>query len=212
MRKLIPYASRTGTKKNLLFLKAHGWHLMVSAKGVLRTEGFRYSLDNGAWTAYQRNKPFDTEAYIRAVDQLGSAADFIVLPDIVCGGLTSLQMSLSWLPYTRTVTKLTKVLIPVQDGMLHEHVEPFLSPKVGLFVGGSTEWKEATIPYWAALAHRTSAYCHVGRVNSRRRIRMCGLAGVDSFDGSGPSRFIKHAETLQRELDLLITQGKTCPL
>lgn len=42
---MIPYASRTGTKRNLDAMRANGWGLLVSAKGVLRTEGFPY-----AWT------------------------------------------------------------------------------------------------------------------------------------------------------------------
>lgn len=40
---MVPYASRTGTKQNLAAMRANGWHLLVSAKGVLRTEGFKFT-------------------------------------------------------------------------------------------------------------------------------------------------------------------------
>src|SRR3546814_4879783 len=52
-RTVIAYASRTGTRRNLDALRDAGWRLMVSARGVLRTEGFPYELDNGAWTSFQ---------------------------------------------------------------------------------------------------------------------------------------------------------------
>lgn len=95
---MIAYASRTGTRRNLDALRAAGWRLLVSAKGVLRTEGFaRYGLDNGAWTAFQRGEPFDDNAFLAAVEQLGESADFVVVPDIVRGGHDSLRFSFRWL-------------------------------------------------------------------------------------------------------------------
>ncbi len=42
---------------------------------------------------------------------------------------------------------------------------------------------------WAELARERGAICHVGRVNSARRIHLCASAGVTSFDGSGVSRY-----------------------
>lgn len=99
---MIAYASRTGTRRNLKALREAGWRLIVSARGVLRTEGFPYALDNGAWTAFQEwlkgARPvnlLDLGAFLRAVRLLGGGADWIVLPDIVMGGETSLNPCLS---------------------------------------------------------------------------------------------------------------------
>lgn len=39
-------------------------------------------------------------------------------------------------------------------------------------------------------------YLHVGRVNTKKRIRLCQEAGADSFDGSGVSRFSAHLPVL----------------
>ncbi len=81
MTDLVGYASRTGTKRSLAALREAGWRLLVSAKGVLRTEGFDYALDNGAWTAHQKGEPFDVPAFEKAVEALGTGADWIVAPD-----------------------------------------------------------------------------------------------------------------------------------
>ncbi|WP_185641291.1 hypothetical protein [Burkholderia stagnalis] len=136
---LVDYASRTGTRRNLVALRAAGWLLLVSAAGVLRTEGMSYALDNSAWTAYQQGQAFDEDAFMRALDKAGADADWIVLPDIVAGGLRSQDYSLTWLERLRGLPR--QLLIAVQDGMEIDDVRVLLSPAVGIFVGGSTQWK-----------------------------------------------------------------------
>lgn len=201
------YASRTGTRRNLAALRAHGWRLMVSARGVLRHEGFPYALDNGAWTAHQRGEPFDAPAFEKAVKLLGANADFIVVPDIVMGGLDSLNFSRRWLKNLRRRNALRgqTFLIAVQNGMEPKHVRRLLNAKVGVFIGGDTEWKLATLRQWSELAHSRGAICHVGRVNTARRIHACEAAGVDSFDGSSASRFavtLRPLELARQQTDI----------
>ena len=205
---MIAYASRTGTRRNLDAMRAANeeagadvWRLMVSARGVLRHEGFRYALDNGAWTAFQNGEAFDVAAFERALRLLGPGADFIVLPDIVMGGLASLALTRLWLKRLRHRKALRGVtlLVAVQNGMEPRHVRRLLGPKVGVFVGGDTDWKEATMAMWAELAHSRGAYCHVGRVNTVRRVRLCNIAGVDSWDGSSVSRFAVTLGPLEAE-------------
>lgn len=193
---MVGYASRTGTRRNLHALAQADWRLLVSAKGAHRTEGMRYAIDNGAWTAYQRNEPFDEGAFLSVVDKLGERADWIVLPDIVQGGPASLDFTLRWKERLRGIP--TQLLIAVQNGMQLEDVAPLLSPVVGIFIGGSTEWKEATAQAWGLLARRRNCHLHVGRVNSARRIRICAAAGASSFDGSGPSRYCSVLPGLDR--------------
>ncbi len=185
---LMAYASRTGTRRNLAALRSAGWGLLVSACGALRTEGFStYALDNGAWSAYRNSRPFDENAFLIAVERLGSGAQFIVVPDIVCGGLASLRFSESWLPRIDGVGR--RRLLAVQNGMVPADVRGLLAADVGIFVGGDTPWKEKTLPLWGDLAREMSCYLHVGRVNTARRIRLCQLAGAMSFDGTSASRF-----------------------
>ena len=193
---LIAYASRTGTRRNLEALRAANWRLLVSATGVLRHEGFQYALDNGAWTAHQAGTSFDVPAFQRAVDALGHGADWIVLPDALCGGLESLELSLSYLP--ELAVRGFRLLLPVQNGMQREHVIDHLSNQVGIFVGGDDTWKEATLPSWGAVAREVGCWLHVGRVNSARRIRLCALAGAHSFDGTSCSRWAVNVSRLDR--------------
>src|SRR5262245_2157471 len=183
---MIGYASRTGTRKNLDALRAAGWRLLVTPV-CLRTEGMSYALDNGAWSAYQRGVPWDADAFLRAVGQLGMGADFVIVPDVVGDGMASLARSRTWLPFLVGRTRL--LLVAVQDGMREPDVAPVLGQTVGLFVGGTTAWKLATLGQWGELAARVGCYLHVGRVNTQRRIARCHAAGAQSFDGTSVSRY-----------------------
>ena len=144
------FASRTGPKRNLEALRTAGWGLLVSATGCHRTEGFPYCLDNGAWTAYQKNLPWQEEPFIKLVSNLGAEAIFVTAPDIVAGGADSLALSIRWLPWLLERCKV--VLIPVQDGMTGDQVSPLIGPRVGVFLGGSTQWKLRTMFAWGTLA------------------------------------------------------------
>ncbi len=176
------YASRTGTRRNLDELSRYGWRLLVSARGVLRHEGFRYALDNGAWTSFQRREPFDVAAFARAVDALGADADFVVVPDAVGDASTTLRMADFWIP--RLVG--LRLYLAVQDGM---DAGDLPAEVAGVFVGGSTEWKLRTAPYWRTETTRRGMLCHVARVNTERRIEWCRSFGATSVDGSSASRF-----------------------
>jgi len=179
-------------------MRDHGWRVLISATGVHKNEGLPYAIDNGAWTAYQQQRPFDADAFRRLVDTHGAGADWIAVPDIVEGGLRSLDFSLSWIPELDKVGSL--LLIPVQDGMAIDDVAPFVSPgRVGIFIGGSTEWKIEQIPALSAWANDLKIWCHVGRVNTRKRIRHCVLAGATSFDGTSVTRYGKTIGPLDRE-------------
>lgn len=202
---MIGYASRTGTRRNLEALRLAGWRLLVSAAGVLRTEGFRYALDNGAWSAFQQGTPFAEMAFGKALDLLGENADWVVLPDIVAGGMASLEFSLRWLERLQPFPQ--KLLIAVQDGMCPHDDREFLSPAVGIFVGGSTDWKLVTLESWSVLARRRCCYLHVGRVNSARRIALCAAAAASSFDGTSATRFAESLPNLDRALDYAHNQA-----
>lgn len=185
------YASRTGTRRALSLFRRWGWRILVSARGVLRTEGFAYAIDNGAWTSYARGEPFDAAAFRRAVDTLGADADWVVLPDVVGDRDATLRLSSEWAPALEGHRRM----LVLQDGVAGADVDVFraLHPLHGVFVGGSSGWKDANIAWWSAWARERGLVCHVGRVNTRARLRLCVEARVHSVDGSGVSRFIDHA-------------------
>lgn len=192
---MIAYASRTGTRRNLDALRVAGWRLLVSAAGVLRNEGFRYALDNGAWSSFTQGRPFDEPAFDRALRKMGRDADWVVMPDVVAGGRASLDFSLKWM--RRVLDETNLGLLAVQDGLEERDVESLLGDRVGLFVGGSTDWKLSTLPRWGELGRRRGCWVHVGRVNSAKRIKACTAAGAWSFDGTSATRFAKTLPKLE---------------
>lgn len=188
---MMSYASRTGTKRNLAALRRAGWGLLVSRAGVWRTEGFhRIAADNGAWSDFQANRTFDEDAFERFLDWLRVqpiVPDWLVLPDKVAGGLRSLSLSVRYINRCRAVAPLA--LIAVQDGITPADVEPLVGPSVGIFLGGSTEWKLETMPRWGAFCAARRLHYHVARVNTVRRFRMAHAAGAHSVDGSSATRY-----------------------
>lgn len=192
------YASRTGTRRNLDALRRAGWGLFVSAAGVHRDEGCPFVIDNGAWSAFTRGEPWDEGRFVAVLDKLAhlETCEGIVAPDVVCGGAESLRLSLAWLD--RLLDLGPRVYLAVQPGIAPWAVAPHLGERVGLFVGGDSSWKEATCAVWARLAHERGALCHVGRVNTLRRLLIVKAAGADSFDGSGPSRFEAALHKMER--------------
>ena len=178
-------------------LRARGWHLLVSARGRLKSEGFPYALDNGAWTAFQKGEPFDEPAFVKALDKMGRDAEWIVIPDVVGAGAESLAFSHAWLP---RLSAFPRLLLAVQDGMKPADIRPLLGDRIGVFLGGSTEWKLGTMRMWGQLCRETGAYFHVGRVNSQKRIRYCKDAGAHSFDGTSATRFAVTIPVLDAEV------------
>lgn len=202
---LIAYASRTGTLANLQLLDEAGWRLLVSATGRWNHHGFRFGYDNGAWTAFTHGKPIDLDLFARGLRKMGKDADWAALPDIVAGGKASLDLSLAWMRFV--LDECERGLLPVQNGIAPPDIADLIGPRVGIFIGGDTKYKLETMATWSALARAKNAWCHVGRVNSQKRIRACQTAGATSFDGSGASKFTKKklpvldAQVRQRTFD-----------
>ncbi|PJI55623.1 hypothetical protein CTI14_03280 [Methylobacterium radiotolerans] len=195
------WASRTGTRRNLDALGRHGWGLLISRAGVWRVEcwtcpetgeriRFRIVADNGAWSDYQTGRGFDEEAFERFLDwlsRLDQPAEWLVLPDIVAGGPRSLDLSVRYL--NRCLAVVPLVLIAVQDGMEHADLAPLVGPSIGIFLGGSTEWKLARMAGWGAFCRERGCHYHVARVNTARRFRMAHAAAAQSIDGTSATRF-----------------------
>lgn len=194
---MLAYASNTGTRRNLAALRGAGWRLLLSPAGCsLDARGFPHALDNGAWHHHQAGTPFDEGAFQDALGRVGPSADWVAVPDVVCGGLASLEFSLRWLERVRRIARVA--LIPVQDGMTAEHLRPLLNSRVGIFIGGSDAWKEQSAWGWGQLAKERGCWLHVGRVNSIRRISICAAAGATSFDGTSATRYAVTLPKLDR--------------
>lgn len=202
---MIGYASNTGTRRNLQALRDHGWRILLTPDNPTPRAGLRHGIDNGAWGAFQQKRPFDSQAFKDLVEHSGASADFVIVPDIVAGGLESLMFSVSWLPKLKVLLNL---LLPVQDGMNVEAVSQVLHawPSLGIFLGGSTEWKLKTMYGWGMVAAALNRHYHVGRVNTMRRIRLCAESGADSFDGTSATMYscnLPMLESSRRQPSLL---------
>lgn len=188
---MLCYASRTGTRRNLDALRRAGWGLLVSRAGSWRTEGFsNWVADNGAWADFQAGRCFDEDEYewfLLWIEAQETLPAWIVLPDVVARGSASLELSTRYLNRCMAVAPL--VLIAVQDGMEHADLAPLVGPRVGIFLGGSTEWKLARMADWGSFCADHRIHYHVARVNSIKRIYAAIAAGAHSIDGSSATRY-----------------------
>jgi hypothetical protein len=146
---------------------------------------------------------------VRDIGHIHDALDrpeFIVLPDIVGGGLASLEASRHWIPYVRGLAPL---YLAVQDGMQAADLEPIWDKINGLFVGGTLRWKVRTGESWVQLARLHGKPCHIGRCGSVRRVRWAMRIGATSIDSALPlwseenlDRFLRALEpAAQMELE-----------
>lgn len=145
-----------------------------------------YILDNYAFGSWKAGKPFDEASFTKAVEAARGMTPrprWIVAPDIVAGGLRSLDLSLAWLPL---LIDVAPVYLVVQDGMTPDDVLAASAGFDGFFVGGSLEWKLRTAKGWVGFAHALDKPCHVGRVGTPNRVRWAKRIGADSIDSCLP--------------------------
>ena len=109
--------------------------------------------------------------------------DFVVAPDIVAGGLVSLELSIHWAP---ACNALAPVYLAVQDGMDRAALDRTLEQAefAGVFVGGSMQWKGATGADWVQRAHQRGLNCHVGRAGTAPMVTWARCIQADSLDSS----------------------------
>ena len=204
-----PFTTATGTRSTLEALDAAGWGMLITPDSYrpARVEfalsrGMPLALDNGAFAAWSRGEDWEKtqrEGFEKRAEELGGVVSWIVAPDIVAGGARSLELSQAWIPWLLERTPL--VMLPVQDGMTPEDVAPVIAehhPRVGIFLGGSTEWKWDTADEWGQLADAWGVPYHVARVNSLSAIQRAGSVGASSWDGTGPVQFPSSLERLER--------------
>ena len=126
---------------------------------------------------------------MRWMSYRGIVPDFVVIPDIVAGGLASLEWSAFW---RDTVPEEFRAYLAVQDGMTAADVVPHLTRYHGIFVGGSLHWKLATGAVWAELARRHGLGCHIGRVGTAARQAHEGAAPDDAQGRGRAGRADRH--------------------
>jgi hypothetical protein len=147
---------------------------------------FPYALDNGAFAAWDqdgnvwREEMWDVEAWrkmIRWAQAQSQQPRWAIVPDWIGSGERTIDR---WYRFENEVP-FAKALA-VQDGMSVAQARD-INPDV-ICVGGTTEWKWATVEMWAKSFPRV----HVLRVNSPQKLAYLDQLGVESCDGTGWNR------------------------
>lgn len=195
------YLGRSGSSIVRAFAKKHNCGWCISPDNARPVPG-PYFVDNGAFKAWKDKTEWDEKQFFRTVKRY-SDYDFVVDPDIVCGGWKSLERSLEYLPRLKP-----PVYLAVQDGMMINRVVEVLEGFDGIFVGGSLPWKFSTARSWADTAHLHKLKCHVGRVGTWEGLIFMHHSGVDSVDTTTPCRhqddrhIVKYYDHLKNQSNL----------
>lgn len=126
---------------------------------------------------------------------------FAAAPDVVGDAAATLARSAPMFARIRALGYPAALV--AQDGL--EHLDVPWDDFDALFLGGTTDWKLGPGARHLVLqAKSRGMWVHMGRVNSRRRLRYASQIGCDSVDGTllafGPD---KHLEPLVRWLSQL---------
>jgi len=166
-----------------------------------RTPFCPYACDNGVFAAWTKGKVWDEAmhcAYLGMLDKVSTQdrqPEWVLLPDAVADWSRTVELASLYLPLLRG--RGLNVAIALQDGCDFAQVLDF-SPD-WVFVAGSTAWKESNIHAATEFFHPLGIRVHVGRVNTRRRLRLCQSAGVDSADGTTLNKFARETVGLVRD-------------
>lgn len=146
-----------------------------------------WAADNGC---YSQGESFDLEKYLCWLGNQ-SRADclFATAPDIVGDALATWKRSAPVLPTIRDLGYPAALV--AQDGVEDTAVDWDAFDVV--FIGGTTEWKLGEAAQRVGKkAKGRGKWVHMGRVNTRARIRYAVSIGCDSVDGTllkfGPDR------------------------
>lgn len=142
-----------------------------------------WAIDNGVYGPWSRGAPWPHRRFYAGLDRLmrkaagaGHPPRWVAVPDWVADREATLRRWDAHAP--RIAAYGAPLAFVVQDGMGVRDVPAEASV---VFVGGSTAWKERTLPEWCSAFPRV----HVGRVNGYRMLRVAADLGAESCDGTG---------------------------
>jgi hypothetical protein len=138
-----------------------------------------WAADTGCYSA---SSTFRLMAYLKWLEGLPrDTCLFATAPDVVGDAVTTWGRSMDILPVLREMGY--KAALVAQDGI--EHMSVDWAAFDVLFVGGSTVFKLSEAAYELVREAKTHGkWCHMGRVNSRRRFMAAAVSGYDSADGT----------------------------
>lgn len=152
-----------------------------SVEALVRS-GLPWAADNAAFSG------FDEPRYLRMLDRIECRPGclFVTAPDVVGDARATMRLFHLW--RLLLAEKGLPVALVAQDGQ--ENLRTPWDDFEALFLGGTTDWKLGDgANFLAAEAKARGKWLHMGRVNTRKRIRLAHAWGCDSIDGSGFSRW-----------------------
>jgi hypothetical protein len=195
------YLGIVGSSKVQKFAQEHKCGWCLTPDNARDPKEIQYFLDNGAFAAWKHKRLWDEGPFLKLVEKYPDY-EFVVAPDIVCGGRQSLVRSLEY------VGKIPGALyLAVQDGMQGNTVSEYIDYFDGLFIGGSIPWKFSTARMWADIAHLYGKKCHAGRVGTWEGFVHMHFSGVDSVDTTTASRH-QNDSHIRKYLDHLKKQTR----
>lgn len=215
------YAGPVGGEA-LKTVRKYGMGRLVSPRGWKNpVPGVPWIVDNDAYHAWRNGKPWDEDAFTALFydpdedgpGKLWTASygvglpDFLVVPDIVCGGKESLDHSRDW--FYRLDHGL-RWYLPVQPGMSMDDVAEAWEEAEecaglvlrGIFIGGTLEYKWKTLRAWRLFTRDRDALLHVGGLSSPKALARAELGGADSVDSSAFARFASY-DNVQQARDMV---------
>lgn len=180
---MIIYTCLQGDKRKSFAKKYDVRWMIVANKWNHPRKEFKWALDNGAWSYYKQGKRFNDDQFLKALAKIPEdhLPDFIVVPDIICGGYGSILYSNKWLD--RLPNKYHYYLV------VQPPIEPididcmWVENYAGIFLG-PIERTEKTIQQWIKFTRGHGMKLHVGRISRLKDMLMCERLGVDSIDST----------------------------
>lgn len=130
----------TRSEKFLSVIREQGWGRMCVDHHPKPYPDEPWGFDNGAFVAWKKGLAFPADTFKRRLDialnrvHHGAPTPYMaVVPDIVAGGLQSLEFSLAW---REELPQGWPWYLAVQDGMTPDDVRQEIGVFQGIFLGG----------------------------------------------------------------------------
>jgi len=157
-----------------------------------------YAIDNGAFKSWIEKTPWNEKPFYSILDRSlkWNPSDFVVLPDIVGGGLSSIRLSCDHL--ARVKSYGYPIYLPIQDNVplkcLDWKTIPNTHSKLyeeidGVFLGGTTfEFKKSIGKQLYNIAKDRGLKFHIGKIGTKEKLEWAISVNADSVDSSSISR------------------------
>jgi hypothetical protein len=165
---------------------------------------FPFALDNGAFSCWDpETNVFDYAKWAIKEEQWrrllfwAQAASikprWAIVPDVPGNAIETLKR---WAIFAREVQdSRIPLAVAVQDGMTVADIQQLQPTPDVICIGGTTEWKWATVEQWAKLGR-----CHLLRCSSVEKLDYLESLGIESCDSTAWNRGDRHIRLAGLEL------------